>query len=77
MMVCEKGNLEMTEAVLAQKGVDLLLTDNRNLNAAFYAIENRNKLNGYSILKLLLTREPSLVLCPSIRYLTGQGIRIY
>lgn len=61
MLACEKGNLEMASALLSYKHLNLLHSDKRQLNAAFYAIENRGREDSESILRLLLEREASLV----------------
>jgi hypothetical protein len=61
MLACEKGNLEMASALLAYNHLNLLHPDKRQLNAAFYAIENRGREDSEHILRLLLEREGSLV----------------
>lgn len=68
MLACEKGNLEMASALLSYKDINLLHPDKRQLNAAFYAIENRGREDSESILRLLLEREGSLVLLPPSRF---------
>ena len=54
MLACEKGNLEMAGALFAYKHLNLLHADKRQLNAAFYAIENRGREDSENILRLLL-----------------------
>jgi|688.fasta_scaffold1333824_2 hypothetical protein len=54
MLACEKGSLEMASALLAYKHLNLLHADKRQLNAAFYAIENRGREDSENILRLLL-----------------------
>lgn len=56
MLACEKGNLEMASALLSYNHLNLLHPDKRQLNAAFYAIENRGREDSESILRLLLER---------------------
>jgi hypothetical protein len=43
MLACEKGTIEMVSSLLSYKEINLLHSDKRQLNAGFYAIENRGR----------------------------------
>ena len=61
MLACDKGTYEMVAALLSYKDINILHSDKRQLNAGFYAIENRGREESENILRLLLEREASLV----------------
>lgn len=54
MLACDKGTFEIVSALLSFKEINVLHSDKRQLNAAFYAIENRNKEESEQILRMLL-----------------------
>jgi hypothetical protein len=56
MIACEKGNLEMVNALLLHKDINLLHSDMRQSTAGFYAIDNKSREDGDAILRRLLER---------------------
>lgn len=56
MIACEKGNIEMVNALLQYKDINLMHSDMRQLTAGFYAIDNKSREDGDAILRRLLER---------------------
>jgi hypothetical protein len=62
MVACEKGNIDMVQSIVKYKDINILHVNRLQANAAFYAIDNKSKEDSEAILKILLQKEPTLVL---------------
>lgn len=62
MIACDGKKEEVVDILVKDKNIDFLIEDNRNKNALYYAIYNKNKIMGEKYVRILLQKCPELVL---------------
>lgn len=61
MIACDGKKEEVVDILVKDKNIDFLIEDNRNKNALYYAIYNKNKIMGEKYVRILLQKCPELV----------------